>query len=675
MFNCSGPQRHERAGSVEHGAGRAGLRLSRDETRPIIVEAMSLGKAIICTKVGGVEEWLRDGTNALLVPPENPRELAIAIARCMGDHDLVRALGNAAKQTFHEHFQLDTFGECFAGVLEKTIATARTKGTPGNYAEWVELYETLGPADRAALRRELDSLGKQPLISIILPVYNPDLDLLRAAIDSVMQQIYEHWELCIADDASTDPMVRPLLKKAAERHSRIRLTFRERNGHIAACSNSALALATGEWRALLDQDDMLAEHALAKVALEIEKNPEAGLIYSDEDKIDLAGHRSNPFFKTDWNPELFLGQNYINHLSVYRADILRAVGGFREGLEGSQDYDLALRGIEQLRPEQIRHIPRILYHWRMVSGSLAEKRDAKPYAKEAARGAIADHLLRTGVAGRAEPCPENIESHRVVYELPTPAPRALIIINSPDTGAGAEKCVENIRNLTNYSSYDVVVADPAKPFPERLNHLGLSADADILVFLQGELEVRDRDWLRELVSLAVRREVGAVGARLWYANDTLQHSGYVLGLGEVASAPHRTAPRGHAGFFNRTYLQRDCSAVSIACFATRQTVFAELGGLDTKNLTSSYHDIDFCLRAREHGLRVIWTPYADLASRNFATGDGSEETRNETQCRDVDYMRKRWGEELREDPFYSPNLSLALPGFELAFPPRWFGAA
>ena len=211
-----------------------------------------------------------------------------------------------------------------------------------------------------------------------------------------------------------------------------------------------------------------------------------------------------------------------------------------------------------------------------------------------------------------------------------------------------------------------MVADPAKPYPERLNHVGLHADTDVLVFLRGELEVRDGDWLRELVSQVVRREVGAVGVRLWYSDDTLQHPGYVLGLGEIASAP-----RGHAAFFNRTYLQRDCSAVSISCLATRQTVFAELGGLDTKNLTSKYHDIDYCLRVREHGLRVIWTPYVDLVFRNCSTDEAPSERRS----RDVGYMRDRWGEELRDDPFYSPNLSLALPGFELAFPPRWFGAA
>lgn len=663
-----GPQTHEEAIALLNSADVL-VCASRDENMPIVLlEAMSLGKAIICTEVGGVRESLRNDVNALLVPPENPRAMAIALARLLGDRELVRRLGDAARQTFAKHFQLDVFGERFAKIAEETIATARTKGTPGNYAEWVELYETLGPADRVALRRQLDSLGNQPLISILLPVYNPDLDLLRAAVDSVKQQIYEQWELCIADDASTDPRVRSFLQKLAAGDKRVRLTLRETNGHMAACSNSAFALAGGEWCALLDQDDMLAEHALAQVALKIESNPDVGLIYSDEDKIDLAGNRSNPFFKNDWNPELFFGQNYVGHLGVYRSDILRTIGGFREGFEGSQDYDLALRCIERLQSEQISHIPRILYHWRMVSGSLAEKRDAKPYAKEAARRAIADHLQRVGIAARAEACPENVESHRVIYDLPDPAPRVDIIVNS-NAGACTEKCIESIRRLTTYPAYEIAVANEQR----QLNELATGSNADIVLFLHADIEVIDGDWLREMVSHAARSGVGAVGARLWYPNDTLQHSGYILGLGGVAGLPFRAAPHGHAGFFNRTYLQRNCSAVSAACLATRTAVFRELGGFDSKDLTSNYLDVDFCLRAMEHGLQVIWTPYANLVHYETGSDEQSHGAKQDgAYTRDTAYMQQRWGDILKEDPFYSPNLSLATPGFGLAFPPRWF---
>ncbi|MBA3651477.1 MAG: glycosyltransferase, partial [Chthoniobacterales bacterium] len=266
-----------------------------------------------------------------------------------------------------------------------------------------------------------------PLISVLMPVYNPDLNFLAEAIESVRAQSSGEWELCMADDLSTDDRVRPFLRENAARDERIRIAFREANGGIAACSNSALALAKGEWCALLDQDDLLAPIALAEIAREYAEHPDAGIIYSDEDFLDSSGQHINPFFKPDWNPELFLGQNYLNHLGVYRTELLREIGGFREGFEGSQDYDLALRCSQQLQAKQIRHIPRILYHWRMVTGSLADQPDAKPQARHAARRALNSHLQARGIAARAEACPENEESHRIIYELPVPAPRVTIL--------------------------------------------------------------------------------------------------------------------------------------------------------------------------------------------------------------------------------------------------------
>lgn len=671
---------------------------SRDETMPIVLlEAMSLGKAIICTEVGGVGEWIRNGLNGLLVPAEHASALAAAMARCLRDRDLVRELGVAGRRTFAENVSLDRYGAQFATLLRETIDCAKQPPPRDPYTEWAELYETLGPADRRALRRDLEQLGECPRISILLPVYNPDFAFLRAAIDSAKQQVYDHWELCIADDASTDANVRPFLEGVAAGEPRIKLTFREQNGHISACSNSALALATGEWCALLDQDDALAEHALALVALELAKHPDAGLVYSDEDKIDLMGVRSNPFFKTDWNPELFRGQNYINHLGMYRTALLREIGGFREGLEGSQDYDLALRCLERLQPEQVRHIPRILYHWRMVPGSLAEVRDAKPYAKEAARRALADHLQRLGIAGRAEPCPENIESHRVIYDLPNPAPSVAVIIAANHPAERVRERVASTRGLTRYPDYEIVVAiDPATAMesglhsseesgvtllrtdgprnPARWNNLAAAtAHHEILVFLHSDTEVTNGEWLVEMVSQVHRPEVGAVGARLWYPDETLQHGGFILGLGGIAGIAHHRVPRGHAGFFNRTFLQRNCSAVTSACLAIRRTLFLELGGFDESNLTNSFQDIDLCLRVKERGLSVVWTPYANL--RHHAVERESKDAVNQAgRERDADYMRKRWAAQLQEDPFYSPNLSLAEPGFHLAFPPRWFPA-
>lgn len=670
---------------------------SRDETIPIaLVEALALRKAVISADVGGVAEWLRDGMNGLIVEPENAGALAEAIARCATNRRLVTRMQMAAGRTFDRHFTLERFGTRFAELL--VAVQGKPEEGPRAYLDWVARYDTLTPAVRARLRRQLRLLPTQPLISIILPVYNPDLRFLEAAIDSVRDQIYEGWELCIADDASTDPEVRPFLERIARNDHRVKLTLRERNGHIPACSNSALETATGDFCALLDQDDLLPENALALVALEIDAHPDAGLIYSDEDKVDENGRRSDPFFKPDWNAQLFLGQNYINHLGVYRSDLLRRIGGFRAGFEGSQDYDLALRCIELLDRKQIRHIPKILYHWRAVAGSLAAVPDAKPYAKHAARRAIADHLRRKQQAGSVVRCPENIESHRVIYELPAPAPLVSIIIPTRDRGDLLELCVKSIHQRTDYAPVEIIVVDNASTETRtrellsrfereraatvlrheagfnysRLNNLGAAhAAGEILLFLNNDIEVENRAWLTEMVSHAVRPEVGAVGARLWYPDETLQHGGVVLGIGGLAGHAFPRVPRGHPGYYNRAFLQQDCSAVTGACLAIRKQVFQDFNGFDDDDLEVNFSDIDLCLRLRARAYEIVWTPYANLMHRESASRGYQRTDQQQDQfLREASVMRKRWAAELLNDPFYNLNFTLNPPGFEIAFPPR-----
>ena len=674
---------------------------SRDETMPIaILEAMSLGKIVISTDVGGVTEWLRDGMNGLVIPRENPNALATAIARCVDEPALMKRLSAAAARTFDKHFTLDRFATRFAALLESTARreVKHKSSATRSYQEWIELYDSPSGSNRLALRRRLRGLQRQPVVSVILPVYNPDLNLLEAAIASVERQLYDRWELCMADDASTDSRVRIFLEEKSRRDARIKVIYRKTNGHISAASNSALDLATGEWCALLDQDDLLSANALAWVALEIDQFPDAGLIYSDEDKIDESEVRSNPFFKTDWNPELFFGQNYINHLGVYRSDLLRQIGGFREGFSGSQDYDLALRCIEHLRPEQVRHIPRILYHWRQVAGSLAAVPDAKPYAKDAARRAIADHLRRKGSAGRVERCPENIESHRVIHSLPAVPPLVSIIIPTRDNADLLEYCIVSIRERTDYTPIEIIIVDNGSVEAKsrellsrfeqdeaahvlhhrgafnysRLNNLGAAqARGEILLFLNDDTEVENRDWLTELVSQAARTEVGAVGARLWYRNDTLQHGGVVLGIGGLAGHEFPKVPRGHPGYFNRAFLQHNCSAVTGACLAMRKQVFQEIDGFDEENLAVNFSDIDLCLRLRAKGYEVVWTPYANLLHVESASRGSQRTDEEQTQfLNEANYMRAVWGAQLMNDPFYNPNLSLNVPGFEIAFSPR-----
>jgi O-antigen biosynthesis protein len=672
---------------------------SRDETMPItILEAMSLGKVIISADVGGIAEWLRDEMNGLLVPRENPQALAHAIERCIIDRQLAAKLGTGARRTFERHFTLEKFAAHFGRLLMDAAPREQVLhdwSIATGYRDWMPRFDTVDPV---ALQRDLRQLRRQPLISILVPVYNPDLHLLEAAIESIRRQLYQRWELCLADDASTDAAIRPFLEEKAREDRRIKLIFREKNGHISACTNSALQLATGEWCALLDQDDLVSRKALAFVALEIEQHPDAGLIYSDEDKIDASGARSTPFLKTDWNSELFLGQNYINHLGVYRTSLLREIGGFREGFEGSQDYDLALRCIERLAPAQIRHIPRILYHWRAVAGSLAAVVDAKPYAKEAARRAIADHLKRRGIRGRVEPCPENVESHRVVYELPDPAPTVSIVIPTRDRVGLLQQCLSSVRRKTDYPSIELVIVDNGSTEPATLKFLSeleqdmgarvlrdngafnfsrlinrgvAAAKGEVLALLNNDIEANEPGWLREMVSHVVRLEVGAVGARLWYPDGTLQHGGVILGLGGVAGHAFPRVPHGHPGYFNRAFLQQNCSAVTGACLLVRKRVFEEAGGFDETNLAISFNDVDFCLRLQAAGFQNVWTPYANLIHHESASR-GHQRAREEQMqfVREATFMQRKWGIDLLRDPFYNPNLTLNLPGFELAVPPR-----
>ncbi len=334
----------------------------------------------------------------------------------------------------------------------------------------------------------------------------------------------------------------------------------------------------------------------------------------------------------------------------------------------------------------------------MVGGSLAAVPDAKPYAKEAARRAIAEHCKRRDMPGTVLPCPENKESHRFIHALPAPAPLVSLIIPTRDRLELLKRCVGSIRAKTDYSPFEIVVVDNGSVEPETLeflreaehdevirvitdhgpfnysrlnNHAAAQARGDVLVFLNNDTEIDDTGWLTEMVSHVARAEVGAVGARLWYPDGTLQHGGVVLGLGGVAGHAFPHIPRGHPGYFNRAMLQQNCSAATGACLAVRKAVFEELGGFDEVNLGVTFNDIDFCLRLTERGYRVVWTPYANLIHHESASRGHQRRPEEQAEFQNsVDYMQRCWGAHLMRDPFYNPNLSLNPPGFELAFPPR-----
>ena len=566
-------------------------------------------------------------------------------------------------------------------------------GLGGSYELWVEQYDTVDDATRRVITERLSGLARHPLISVVMPVYNPAEPHLRAAIESVTAQLYPHWELCIADDASTDPAVAGILAEYEAADPRVKVVRRPENGHISAACNAALAMASGEWVTCVDQDDVLAEHALALAAEALDKHPQAGLVYSDEDKIDESGRRHTPFFKTEYDPVLLLGQNFMNHMTLLRRDLVTEVGGYREGYEGSQDWDLALRVSEKLGVGQVVHLPHVLYHWRAHAGSTAALIAAKPYAVDAGARAVTEHLARTSRPGHVVPIPRS-GHNRVTWELPPDPPLVSIVIPTRD-GSTLQRCVDSLFAFTTYPRFEIFVIDNSssalptlqylraqdsrvtvfrdeQPFNySAINNLGVRrTSGDVICLLNDDTEVISGDWLSEMVGNLLQPGVGAVGAKLYYSDGRIQHAGIVLGILGVAGHSHRTFDRLDPGYFNRLHVAQSVSAVTGACAVVRREAWDAVGGLDEGNLPIAFNDVDFCLRLWEAGWRVVWTPHAELFHHESVTRGPDDGPRASGFAREIHYMQRRWGPVLRRDPWYSPNLSLDCEDFSLAWPPR-----
>ncbi len=571
------------------------------------------------------------------------------------------------------------------------LASALTPPGLTGYGTWVALFDTLSEADRARIRAEVAGWGDGPLISVVMPVYDPAPAVLEEALRSVRAQLYPHWELCVADDASTDPAVQRVLQKAAGEDPRIRVERRGENGHIARATNTALALARGPFTAFMDHDDVLPDHALYEVAKAIRREPQLDLIYSDEDKIDARGERFEPHFKSDWNPELLYAQNYVNHLTVARTALIREVGGLRPGFEGSQDHDLLLRLSDRLTPERVRHLPMVLYHWRTGIGSGTFSDKALARAEAARLAGLRDLIARRGWPHRAERGP--LGFNRLVRALPQPAPRVSVVIPTRDRAELLRVALRGLLRETDYPDIEVVVVDngstePATaalfaewaadprmrvlPSPGPFNFSDLSnrgaaaAGGAVLLFLNNDVEVIEPGWLGEMVSIAVEPAVGAVGAKLSYPDGTLQHGGVVLGAGGVAGHSHLGIGRDDPGYFGRMVMAQEVSAVTGACLMMRRAVFEEVGGFDAEHLAVAFNDTDLCLKVRRAGYVIVWTPHAALIHHESKSRgrDDTPEKRARFEA-EVATMLDRWGPQLRNDPYYNPNLARAKAQFRL----------
>lgn len=599
--------------------------------------------------------------------------------------------------------------EGLSGVRDKALALGHDQGgvslppaendPPSEYERWIASYDTLDNEAKQTISCQIESWPEPPTISILMPVYNTPEIWLRRAIESVLGQLYPHWELCIADDASPALHVKTVLQEYAARDVRIKLALRQKNGHISAASNSALALATGEFIGLLDHDDELVPHALFAMARAIRQHSEADLFYSDEDKVDIHGRRFDPYFKPDWNPDLFLSYNLFSHFGVYRSSLVRTLGGFREGFEGSQDYDLVLRAVARTGHAKVQHVPHILYHWRVIPGSTAASHGEKPYALTAAIKAVSEYLHSQHIHATVDESEPGSGALRVRYALPAQPPCVSIIIPTRDGYDLLRQCIDSVFAKTTYPDYEILVVDNGsqdvrvldylkdlaarnprlrvirddRPFNYSAlnNRAAREARGELLCLMNNDIEVITPDWLDEMASQALRPEIGIVGCRLWYPDDTLQHAGVILGMGGVAGHAHHKMTRAQNGYFSRARLVQNYSAVTAACLVVRKSVFQEVEGLNEADLAIAFNDVDLCLKVRDAGYRNLWTPFAELYHHESATR-GFEDTPEKQArfAREIGYMLQRYGQSLQFDPAYNPNLALERQDYTLAYPPR-----
>jgi glycosyltransferase involved in cell wall biosynthesis len=528
------------------------------------------------------------------------------------------------------------------------------------------------------------NFARKPLISIVIPVYNPPIDFFRKALDSITKQIYPHWEICIADDCSTDEEVREVIEEYKKKYTNIKVVYRTENGHISKASNSAIELAEGEYTLLFDQDDELKENALFEIVKLINQKPNADLIYTDEDKIDENNVHSAPHFKPDWCPDSLLSRNYICHVSVFKTNQLKVIGGFRVGFEGSQDHDLLLRYTEKYT--NIYHIPEILYHWRIHEYSVASSEGAKPYAYRAAQTAITEAMERRGYKADIGFL-DGFVGYTVRLEIKKPNDLVSIIIPTKDKQKYLEQCIDSIVNLSEYRNFEIILIDnnsiekgffklvekykeqtqfkfiyvrDEKPFNfSRLMNLGRKhANGEYILLLNNDTQVISPDWMNAMIEHAQRPEIGVVGCKLLFDDDTIQHAGVVIGLGGVASHAFMGDYVDEPGYFHYKKLLNNYCALTAACILMRKNVYDEVNGFN-EDFVVEYNDVDFCLKVIEKGYRNLYVPHVSLyhyesISRGHphATSEGYKR-----HVKEVNLFRKKWMKYVEHDPCYNPNLT------------------
>jgi GT2 family glycosyltransferase len=555
------------------------------------------------------------------------------------------------------------------------------------YGPWYAQYV---PEREELERQKKRKWKKEYKISVVVPAYRTPELFLRQMLDSLRDQSYGSWELCIANGSPEDKEMEGVLEEYAKKDSRIRFTNLEENLGIAENTNAAFSMATGDFVGLLDHDDLLAPNALFEIASALEADDRTDVVYTDEDKVttELDEH-FQPHFKPDFNLDLLRSNNYICHFFVVRKTLVEQVGGFRREFDGAQDYDFIFRCVE--KAEKVAHVPEILYHWRTHKASTADNPASKMYAFEAGKRAIEAHLERMGVEGRVSHT-KDLGFYRVEYPV-SKEPMVSVIIPNKDERDTLKQCLDSVRELTTYPNYEIIVVENNSTTTEIFefykeiekqerirvitweeefnysainNYAASEARGEYLLFLNNDITVINPRWIEEMLGHCQRKEVGAVGAKLYYPDDTIQHAGCVIGMGGIAGHMFVNMSRSRTGYLHKASIQQDVSAVTAACMLMRREVFAQVGGF-TEALKVAFNDVDLCLKIREAGYLIVYDPYAELyhyESKSRGIEDNKEKVRRFQK--EIEYIRCHWEGILKEgDPCYNKNLSLTKWNYSL----------
>ncbi len=596
---------------------------------------------------------------------------------------------NQTKYYLKKNGFMKTIKKIIVKTINKVKYKLSKKNEPiveSNYGIWIKNNE---PTAEELEQQRKTEFNIKPKISIIVPMYNTPIIFFEELVECVMSQTYMNWELCLADGS---PEQNKQIEKIVAKDSRIKYKYLNENKGISGNTNEALKLATGDYIALLDHDDLLPIFCLYEIVKCINENPEVEFIYTDEDKIEgQKENRKDPYFKPDFSIDTLRSNNYITHLSIFKKELMDKLEGFRDEYNGAQDYDIIIRAIEETK--NIVHIPKILYHWRVHPKSTAMISDAKPYAYEAGRRVIEDHLKRQGLQAKVSDG-EIKGIYEVEYEVQG-NPKVSILIPNKDSVNALRDCINSILKLTTYQNYEIIIiennSEESRTFKyydaiqknekvkvitynekgfnySKIVNFGVkNSDADYVLQLNSDTELLTPDWLEKFIGFAQREDVGAVGARLYYKDKSIQHAGIVVGICGLAANMLTGLPDGIHAYFGKDCLIQNMSAVTGACLFSKRSIYEEVGYMDEEKFKIAFNDVDFCLKIREKGYKIIYNPFIELIHYESKTR-GYEDTpeKKERFERESNSFKEKWKNVIESgDPYYNKNLTLTTAQYDI----------